>query len=133
MWNCDMELPTSFELFGVEVGKGWWPLVEPIYNRIQELNAQGHNIEITQIKEKWGELCIYVSGAPDEIFDMIREAEEKSQHICESCGKPGERVISKHSWIYTRCPDCIKKEKIEVSGTVDEFNRRIKEAGKLPM
>lgn len=31
MWNCDMELPTSFELFGVEVGKGWWPLVEPIY------------------------------------------------------------------------------------------------------
>lgn len=26
---------------------------------------------------------------------------------------------------YGRCPDCIKKEKIEVSGTVDEFNRRM--------
>ena len=71
-----MDIPTPFELFGVEVGKGWWPLVEPIYNRIQELNEADANIEITQIKEKWGELCFYVSGAPDEIYDMIREAEK---------------------------------------------------------
>ena len=128
-----MELLTPFELFGMEVSKGWWPLVEPIFNRIQELNAQGHNIEISQIKEKWGELCIYTTGETDEIWDMIQVAEEKSHHICEVCGKPGERIISETSWIYTRCTNCIKKEKIKVSGTVDEFNRRMKEAGELPM
>lgn len=128
-----MDLPTPFELFGVEVGKGWWPLVQPIYNRIKELNKAGAHIEIDQIKEKWGELCIYVSGATEEIDEMIREAEEKSRYICEQCGKPGERIISSTSWVFTLCPDCIKKRGIEVDATVDEFNRRAKEAGELPM
>lgn len=127
------ELSTPFELFGVEVGKGWWPLVEPIYNRIQELNKAGSHIEIVQVKEKCGELCVYVSGAPEEIHDMIREAEKKSVHVCEHCGKPAERVISKSSWIYTLCPDCLKERGIKVSGTVEEFNHRMKEAGELPM
>ena len=113
------ELSTPFELFGVEVGKGWWPLVEPIYNRIQELNKAGSHIEIVQVKEKCGELCMYVSGAPEEIHDMIREAEKKSVHVCEHCGKPAERVISKSSWIYTLCPDCLRERGIKVSGTVE--------------
>lgn len=128
-----MELLTPFELFGAEVGKGWRPLVKPIYKRIRELNKAGANIEIDQIKEKWGELCIYVSGATEEINGMIREAEEKALHICEHCGQPAERVISNYSWIYTLCPECIKKKGIEVVATVDEFNRRMKEAGELPM
>ncbi len=110
-----MGIPTPFELFGVEVGKGWWPLVEPIYNRIQELNVQGAQIEIAQIKEKFGALCFYVHNAPEEIHDMIREAEKKSICICEQCGKPGKRVLGKHRWIYTRCPDCIMEEGIEVA------------------
>lgn len=109
-----MKLKTPFELFGVEVGKGWWPLVEPIYNRIQELNAVGASIEITQIKEKWGELCIYVSGAPDEIYEMIRDAEKKSIHVCEDCGAPTERVVGNCNWIYTLCPSCLNKRGIKI-------------------
>ena len=112
------KLYTPFELFGVEVHKGWWPLIEPIYNRIQQLNVEGAGIEITQIKEKWGELCIYVSSAPDEIYEMIREAEELSIHICEDCGQPAERVWSTTGWIYTLCPDCLAERKIKVSCTV---------------
>ena len=111
------KLYTPFELFGVEVGKGWRPLVEPVYNRIQELNAQGANIEITQIKEKFGMLCIYVHNAPKEIYDMIRDTEAKSVHICERCGKPAGRVKSKSSWIYTLCPDCLEERGIEVVET----------------
>lgn len=127
------KLYTPFELFGIEVDKGWWPLVEPIFNRIKELNEAGAHIEIDQVKEKWGELCVCVSGAPDEIHDMIREAEKKSVHICEHCGKPAERVINEHSWIYTLCPDCLKERDIKVSGTVDESNRRIEEAGECSL
>lgn len=119
---------TPFELFGIEVNEGWWPLIKPIYNRIQELNKSGANIEINQIKEKWGELCIYVSSAPEEIYNMIRDAEQRSIHICEDCGKPAESVISTHSWIYTLCPECLKKRGIKVDTTVKEFNRRMKEA-----
>ena len=124
-----MELHTPFELFGVEVDKGWWPLVKPIIDRIQELNKVGANIAITQIKEKWGELCIYVSGAPEEIYEMIRNAEKKSVHICEHCGKPAERVISRSFWIYTLCPECLRERKIKVFRTVEEFNNQKKEAG----
>ncbi len=127
----EKKLYTPFELFGCEVGKGWRPLVEPIYNRIQELNEQGAGIEITQIKEKWGELCIYLSGYTEELEKMIKQAEEKSIHICETCGKPGERVISRFSWIYTRCPECIKEEKIKVGGTVDEYQKKLREAGEM--
>lgn len=109
------KLYTPFELFGVEVGKGWWPLVEPIYNRIHELNNQGANIEISQIKERFGMLCIYVHNAPGEIIDMIREAEAKSVNICERCGKPASRIKSKSSWIYTLCSDCLQEKGIEVA------------------
>ena len=108
------KLPTPFELFGVEVEKGWWPLVEPIYNRIQELNEQGADIKITQIKEKFGMLCLYVNHAPSEIRDMIRAAEAQSIHICERCGRPAKRIISTWNWIYTLCPDCLKERGITV-------------------
>lgn len=130
---ADVDFPTPFELFGVEVGKGWRTLVEPIYNRIQELNKAGAHIEIRQVKEKWGMLCIYVSGAPDEIHDMIRDAQQKSVHICERCGLPAERVISKSRWIYTLCPDCLKARDIEVDVTLDEYNHRKKGTRELPM
>ena len=114
------KLHTPFELFGVEVGKGWRPLVEPIYNRIQELNEQGADIEITQIKESWGELCFYTHKATAEIMEMIEEAREKSIHTCEDCGKPAVRICSKTGWIYTLCPDCLKERKIQVLNTVSE-------------
>ena len=108
------KINTPFELFGIEVGKGWWPLVEPIYNRIKQLNTEGAGIEISQVKEKYGMLCIYVHGAPDGIYEMIRDAERKSIHLCEDCGKPAVRVVREHSWIYTLCPDCLAKRGIKV-------------------
>ena len=122
----EQKLYTPFELFGVEVDKGWWPLVEPVYNRIQELNGAGAGIEITQIKEKWGQLCIYVSGAPHEIRKMIEEAEKKSVHVCEHCGEPAERIWSTTGWIHTLCPDCLKRRKIKVRRTVAEDQENAK-------
>lgn len=122
--------PTPFELFGVEVHKGWWPLIEPIYQRIQQLNSEGAGIEISQIKEKFGMLCIYVHHAPDEIYDMIRKAEEQSIHICEDCGEPAERVFGEHKWIYTLCAKCLEKRGIKVVETLEEANARRKNGGK---
>lgn len=122
-----MESLTPIELFGAKVDKGWWPLVESIYNRIQELNEAGANIKIDQIKEKQGELCIYVTDAPEEIEDMIMDAKKKSIHICEHCGKPAERVIKSNSRMRTLCPDCLKEQEFRVDAIVKELNRRIRE------
>ena len=99
----------SREDLKLTVVKGWWPLVEPIYNRIQELNRQGAEIVIIDIKEKWGELSISVNSAPKEIWDMIEEAEEKSAHVCENCGKPGETTMCCGGCVRTLCQECILK------------------------
>ncbi len=114
-----MELKTPFELFGLEVGKGWLPLVEPIVNRIQELNEQGADIEIVQVKEKWGELCIYLSSYTPELKAMVDEATRKSVSICENCGKPAQRVWGNYHWVYTLCPKCLKARKIRILGPAE--------------
>ena len=112
-------IPTPFELFGFEIGKGWMPLVEPIIKKIQELNQQGIDIQITQIKEKFGELCVYLSAYTEELEQMIRDAEKKSIHICENCGKPAQRVWGNYGWIYTLCQDCLEERKIKIIGPVE--------------
>lgn len=122
--RIDMEPKTPFELFGMEVHKGWWPLVEPIYKRIQELNAAGANIEITQIKEKFGALRIYTHNTTEEIDAMIKKAEEQSIHICEDCAGPAVRVIGNYKWIYTLCPNCLKKRGITIVETPEEADAR---------
>ena len=109
---------SPFELFGIEVEKGWRPLAEPILQRIEELNTKGAAIEITQIKEKWGALCIYLSEYPEELQKMIQEAEEQSIRTCMNCGKPAQRIWGDNGWIYTLCPDCLAARKIKVKGPV---------------
>lgn len=114
-----MEPLTPYELFGIEIGKGWMPILEPVIKRIEELNEQGANIKITQIKEQWGALCVYLSCYTEELEKMIRAAEEQSVRTCENCGKPATRVWGKYRWIYTLCPDCLIARKIKVIGPVE--------------
>ena len=67
-----------FELFGIECDRGWERLYKPVIDGINEYNKahpEEEGIEIYQIKEKWGNLCIYVSSAPKEIWDLIEKAE----------------------------------------------------------
>ena len=70
------------------------------------------DLEITQVKEKYGELRIYTSSYADEIEDIIQEATEKSVTICERCGKEGKRVQVK-GWLMTRCDECFRSHKKE--------------------
>ena len=101
------------ELFGLEIGKGWFPLVEPIIDRVQDLNENGSDVKILQIKEKWGALQIYLLNAPDELLNLAHDAEEKSKRICEDCGAPATQT-EVNGWIYTRCPDCLENLKVSI-------------------
>lgn len=92
-------------------GPGWYGLVYPIIFDIEEYNKthpdKSQQIEIFQIKEKFGELCIYLDNAPEDIKKKVRKAEELSKKICEVCGSPIDVVTySKNGWIRTRCKDC---------------------------
>ena len=111
---------TPFELFGVDVHKGWWPIINPIFERIQQLNAEGADIKIIQVKEKFGDLCFYVQNAPEEIHNMISDAQKRCARTCEDCGQPAQQIVGEQEWIYTLCADCLRKRGIDVARTLEE-------------
>lgn len=82
----------------VECGKGWEAIVNPLIAM-----CKANNVEIAQIKEKFGGLRFYVHGAPDWVEGLINTAEIASYHICEGCGKEGK--LRKGSWLRTLCDE----------------------------
>jgi hypothetical protein len=101
-----------FYLFGIECGSGWFKLIKPIIEYIDKYNenkSEDDKIIITQIKEKYGTLRIYISHGTKELFDMIDNAERESEITCETCGSKNN-VGYTFGYIQTICHDCIKKE-----------------------
>lgn len=102
---------TPYRMFGIECGKGWKNLYQPILDRVEEINeSSDDSIEVTQVKEKFGRLEIYLNKYTDELLDMINEASEASGHICEECGEPAEPT-KVGGWIYQLCDKCYGKFK----------------------
>lgn len=97
--------------FGFECGDGWFDLIYKLSKKIHEIANEkglvGENYpKVFQVKSKCGGLRYYIDPVPDEMFDIIEDAEHKSTMICESCGKPGEQ-ITHHGWVYTTCDKCL--------------------------
>ena len=93
---------------GFAVGAGWWPIIETLCANIQShidwRVKQGQEIaqvEVNQIKEKFGGLRFYYSGGDDEISGMVRMAEAWADIACEECGGIGKRRDG--GWIRTLC------------------------------
>ncbi len=93
---------------GFAVGKGWYPILETLCANIQShidwRVKQGQDIaqvEVAQIKEKFGGLRFYYSGGDDEISGMVRMAEAWADIACEECGAAGKRRSG--GWIRTLC------------------------------
>ena len=111
-------LLTPFELFGVECDKGWYPLVKKAiaavarYNGINQCDPDFGPVEFSQIKEKYGELCLYLNYYPTKYLeDEIRDIEMESVQYCEHCGtKENVRTQDINGWIYTYCNNCAKEE-----------------------
>jgi hypothetical protein len=93
---------------GFAVGAGWYPILETLCSNIQHhidwKVKQGQEIaqvEVDQIKEKFGGLRFYYSGGDDEISGMVRMAEAWADIACEECGAAGIRRSG--GWIRTLC------------------------------
>ena len=102
----------SYELFGVECGKGWESLYKPLMEYIEEYNHTHTDkpIEIHQVKEKFGGLRFYTNFTDEKLREMIRKAEEKSFNTCEICGKYIDKPIVENHWIYPQCEECHTKK-----------------------
>jgi hypothetical protein len=96
--------------FGVGVDKGWreiiWEVSEKLENIIlskPEKDQAAHHM--TQCKEKFGGLRIYLSWWDDETNILLSEAENKSLITCEYCGKPG--TLQRTGWWRVWCDPCL--------------------------
>lgn len=79
------------------VGAGWESLIRRLYA------AKPDNVEVRQVKEKFGGLRFYTGAAPREYLDLIDQIENESYYVCYMCGEPGQVDNSKW-WVLTLCP-----------------------------
>lgn len=90
---------------GLEVGKGWIPLIEDCLDEILLVAEENEDDYIpfrtSQIKEKFGGLRIYLSSYTPEVEKIVDKYEAKSFKVCEECGKPGEERY--YGWYATLC------------------------------
>lgn len=93
---------------GFACGKGWWPLLEQLFDTIQHhvdwKHKQGQDcpqVVIEQIKEKFGTLRFYYQGGDDYISGAVSLAENLTEQLCEECGGLGKRRSG--GWIRTLC------------------------------
>lgn len=98
--------------FGFECGDGWYWLIDNLCSCIQNyIDANDRpQIEVTQIKEKYGTLSFYYIGGNDMVDGMVWLAEEMSGTICETCGTT-KNVTQTKGWIKTICKKCLEENK----------------------
>lgn len=84
----------------IGVPAGWVSLMTELH---AELVAVSPAFAYAQVKQKFGELRVYVSGATPEARDLIAAAEVRSRTICEVCGAPGS-PCQRRGWYRALCP-----------------------------
>jgi hypothetical protein len=94
------------------VGEGWHPILARLHEQVVAL-VPGYRVG--QIKEKFGELRVYLALDPNldgnitaqvnsRVHGLLDAAEDESRRTCEYCGKPG--MPTGTAWVKTLCADC---------------------------
>lgn len=93
-----------------EFSDGWFDIIYNLCKEINELyKSKGRNINdlnIEQVKEKYGELRFYVGNYIDGVMEIIDKYEALSCKTCEVCGKEGK--LTGKRWVRTLCDECCK-------------------------
>jgi hypothetical protein len=95
--------------FGLQCRKGWFYLIDAVMDVLD-----GHVETISEVKEKYGRLQIYLYG-DDYGYEIESIASDLSESICEECGKQitkktmyeNAKNHKPNSWVYTLCDTCI--------------------------
>ena len=95
--------------WGIECHNGWYKLLNNLCANIQgyiDLNNI-QQVEIVQIKEKFGMLRFYTNFSDNVIDNFIEEAEQESNNTCEICGST-VNIGNTIGWVTTCCENCSK-------------------------
>lgn len=94
----------------IEHGRGWYNLLDQMLKEMVKSGFDPARDRITQIKEKFGSLRVYVDfdysheddpARADRVLNAMLNADE-SASTCEKCGKPGQLLVSGGWWL-ARC------------------------------
>lgn len=88
------------------VGPGWISILDDLVNALYE---KGWSRQVTEIKQKFGELRFYTDDERSEIQDLIAEARKRSRVTCEGCGEPGTFKRLSPGGVKTVCDLCTSK------------------------
>lgn len=95
----------------VDVCDGWRDLVCGL---LADLEAMGlPELRITQVKEKFGLLRVYVNNGNETVAARIKMAVEVSAETCEACGAPGT-LDHVGGWYGVRCSACRLRRRLGV-------------------
>lgn len=91
-------------LTSLSVGDGWFALLTTLSGIItHHAKHKKLTIRAVQVKEKFGGLRFYTSGADEYVTGAVAMAESLSFAICETCGKPAQP--RQGGWIQTLCDE----------------------------
>ena len=95
--------------FGCECGDGWEPILRRLCAKLEAIHSSRlPELELVQVKEKYGTLRVYaVGGGDNEVADAICAAESESARTCEDCGASGK--MQDGAWMRTLCDVCEAK------------------------
>jgi hypothetical protein len=88
----------------IAFGEQWAEEVQEVINKMP-ISARKEAC-ILDIKEKYGQLCVFLSVHSDELAEVLKRYERLSEDICPKCGKTKHKNFS--GWINLLCDDCMK-------------------------
>ena len=120
--ELDKDYDYSYCWFKNNIPHGWWKRWGLAYlddlKEVLEKYDFLDKFRFLQVKEKYGGLRAYNSGAPEEWFSHESAWEYISEHTCINCGKFPVRMRD-DDWVCPWCDDCFKENHDNLSE--DEF------------
>ncbi len=91
---------------GFDIHQGWH---KPVFEALDKMIAAGWDKRLSQVKQKFGGLCIYVEHpVSDEVWQIIKQTEAIVNTMCEYCGGPHGRKVPLSGTAL--CKECDKAE-----------------------
>jgi len=91
------------EPVNVQVMPGWARIVKQLAMTLEERFPE---LNVVQIKEKFGGLRFYTDRTFGESLTLINAAEEEAGRTCGQCGLPGKLIHPPKGWMATLCDGC---------------------------
>ena len=138
--NRGKSMRESCMYWGIDVGDGWFYIVDALCHRIQywcdnppwvegkdgsyepPVANPRAQVVFDQVKEKFSALRIYYTGGDEYIRGLVDCAEGVSIRTCEVCGAMDHDVVVTTGWNTTLCIEHAKDRKF-ASRNDDELNK----------